>query len=227
MEKTELNDEVEIDLSELFKLLKKKIKLIIMLALVGVVIAVSATTFLIDKKYASEGSVLLRAEVVDGTMDSSQLSANNMMVNNYVELLQGNTIQNEVATNLNITVEDVRSALTITNTSDTQIIEISATTADPELSRDIVAETITVFTTLVQEKLNVTNLTIVDQPEVNANPVSPSIFRNIIIGGIVGVVIALAYILLTYLLDTKIKNGEQAEQLLGVPLLGTVPYFEE
>ena len=51
MEKTELNDEVEIDLSELFKLLKKKIKLIIMLALVGVVIAVSATTFLIDKKY--------------------------------------------------------------------------------------------------------------------------------------------------------------------------------
>ena len=227
MEKTELNDEVEIDLSELFKLLKKKIKLIIMLALVGVVIAVSATTFLIDKKYASEGSVLLRAEVVDGTMDSSQLSANNMMVNNYVELLQGNTIQNEVATNLNITVEDVRSALTITNTSDTQIIEISATTADPELSRDIVAETITIFTTLVQEKLNVTNLTIVDQPEVNANPVSPSIFRNIIIGGIVGVVIALAYILLTYLLDTKIKNGEQAEQLLGVPLLGTVPYFEE
>ena len=32
MEKTELNDEVEIDLSELFKLFKKNIKLIIILS---------------------------------------------------------------------------------------------------------------------------------------------------------------------------------------------------
>lgn len=226
MEKTELNDEVEIDLSELFKLFKKNIKLIIILALVGIVIAVSLTTFFIDKKYASQGSILLKAEVVDGSIDSSQLSANNMMVNNYIELLQGNAIQNQVASNLNITGDEVNKALTVTNTAETQIIEISATTTNPELSKNIVEETITVFTTLVQEKLNVTNLTIVDQPEINANPVSPSMTKNILIGGIIGIVISLAYILLTYLLDTKIKSGEQAEQILGVPLLGTIPYFE-
>ncbi|MFQ6793925.1 YveK family protein [Thomasclavelia sp.] len=227
MEKTELNDEVEIDLSELFKLIKKNLKLVIVLALVGVIIAVAATTFLIDKKYASEGSILLKAEVVDGSIDSSQLSANNMMVNNYIELLEGNTIQNQVADNLNITIEEVRNALSVTNTTETQIIEISATTSDPELSKNIIDETITVFTNLVQEKLNVTNLTIVDQPEINPNPVSPSMIKNIIIGAIIGIVLSLAYVLLTYLLDTKIKTGEQAEQILGVPLLGTVPYFEE
>ena len=227
MEKTELNDEVEIDLSELFKLFKKNIKLIIILALVGIVIAVSLTTFFIDKKYASQGSILLKAEVVDGSIDSSQLSANNMMVNNYIELLQGNAIQNQVASNLNITGDEVNKALTVTNTAETQIIEISAITTNPELSKNIVEETITVFTTLVQEKLNVTNLTIVDQPEINANPVSPSMTQNILIGGIIGIVISLAYILLTYLLDTKIKSGEQAEQILGVPLLGTIPYFEQ
>ena len=130
MEKTELNDEVEIDLSELFKLFKKNIKLIIILALVGIVIAVSLTTFFIDKKYASQGSILLKAEVVDGSIDSSQLSANNMMVNNYIELLQGNAIQNQVASNLNITGDEVNKALTVTNTAETQIIEISATTTE-------------------------------------------------------------------------------------------------
>lgn len=150
-----------------------------------------------------------------------------MMVNNYIELLEGNTIQNQVADNLNITIEEVRNALSVTNTTETQIIEISATTSDPELSKNIIDETITVFTNLVQEKLNVTNLTIVDQPEINPNPVSPSMIKNIIIGAIIGIVLSLAYVLLTYLLDTKIKTGEQAEQILGVPLLGTVPYFEE
>ena len=58
MDKNELNDEVEIDLSQLLKLLKKNIRLIIILALVGIIIAASAPTFLISKKYQSQGSVL-------------------------------------------------------------------------------------------------------------------------------------------------------------------------
>ena len=222
-----LNDEVEIDLSQLLKLLKKNIRLIIILALVGIIIAASATTFLISKKYQSQGSVLLKADVVNGSLDSTQVNTNKMMVNNYVKLLQGNNIQDQVAKNLNITSAEVRSSLSITNTTDTQIIEISSTTVDPGLSKRIVDETISVFTTLIQEKLDVTNVTIVDQPEVNPNPVSPSTVKNVIIGAVAGIVISLGYLLLTYLLDTKIKNGEQAEQYLGVPLLGIVPFFEE
>lgn len=222
-----LNDEVEIDLSQLLKLLKKNIRLIIILALVGIIIAASATTFLISKKYQSQGSVLLKADVVNGSLDSTQVNTNKMMVNNYVKLLQGNNIQDQVAKNLNITSAEVRSSLSITNTTDTQIIEISSTTVDPGLSKRIVDETISVFTTLIQEKLDVTNVTIVDQPEVNPNPVSPSMVKNVIIGAVAGIVISLGYLLLTYLLDTKIKNGEQAEQYLGVPLLGIVPFFEE
>ena len=227
MDKNELNDEVEIDLSQLLKLLKKNIRLIIILDLVGIIIAASATTFLISKKYQSQGSVLLKADVVNGSLDSTQVNTNKMMVNNYVKLLQGNNIQDQVAKNLNITSAEVRSSLSITNTTDTQIIEISSTTVDPGLSKRIVDETISVFTTLIQEKLDVTNVTIVDQPEVNPNPVSPSMVKNVIIGAVAGIVISLGYLLLTYLLDTKIKNGEQAEQYLGVPLLGIVPFFEE
>ena len=227
MDKNELNDEVEIDLSQLLKLLKKNIRLIIILALVGIIIAASATTFLISTKYQSQGSVLLKADVVNGSLDSTQVNTNKMMVNNYVKLLQGNNIQDQVAKNLNITSAEVRSSLSITNTTDTQIIEISSTTVDPGLSKRIVDETISVFTTLIQEKLDVTNVTIVDQPEVNPNPVSPSMVKNVIIGAVAGIVISLGYLLLTYLLDTKIKNGEQAEQYLGVPLLGIVPFFEE
>lgn len=227
MDKNELNDEVEIDLSQLFKLLKKNIRMIIILALIGVIIAASATTFLIDKKYASTGSVLLKADVVNGSLDSTQVNTNKLMVNNYVKLLQGNNIQDQVAKNLSITSKEVRDSLNISNTTDTQIIEISSTTVDPGLSKRIVDETISVFTALIQEKLDVSNVTIVDQPEVNSNPVSPSMTKNIIIGAIAGIVISLGYLLLTYLLDTKIKNGEQAEQYLGVPLLGIIPFYED
>lgn len=227
MDKNELNDEVEIDLSQLLKLVKKNIRLIIVLALVGIAIAASATTFLIDKKYQSQGSVLLKADAINGSLDSTQINTNKLMVNNYVKLLQGNNIQDQVAKNLDISVGQVRGSLSITNTTDTQIIEISSTTVDPGLSKRIVDETISVFTTLIQEKLDVTNVTIVDQPEINLAPVSPSMTKNVVLGATAGIVISLGYLLLTYLLDTKIKNGEQAEQYLGVPLLGVIPYYEE
>lgn len=227
MDKTQLNDEVQIDLSELFKLLKKRVKLIIILALIGVIISGSYTAFMIDKKYSSQGTILLKADAVDGTLDSTQLNTNKLMVNNYMKLLRGNNIQDQVAKNLDISTGIVRGALGVSNSTDTQIIEISAITTNPGLSKRIVDETIAVFTETVKEKLDISNIIIVDQPEINTGAVSPSMRRNMMLGAVVGVVIGLGYILVAYSLDTKIKSGEQAEQVLELPVLGIIPYFED
>lgn len=227
MDKTELNDEVQIDLSELFKLIKKHLKLIIIFMLIGVIVAGSYTTFMIDKKYSSQGTILLKAQVVDGTVDSTQLNSNNSMIANYIKLLQGNNIQDKIAKNLDISTGLVRGALQISNTEDTQIIEIGAITTDPGLSKRIVDETISVFTETVKEMLDISNIIIVDNAEINTSPVSPSIKKNMMLGAVAGVVISLGYILLAYLLDSKIKNDETAEQVLDLPVLGAIPYFED
>lgn len=97
------------------------------------------------------------------------------MVANYIELLQGNNIQDKVAKNLDISSGLVSSALQVSNTEDTQIIEISATTTDPGLSKRIVDETINVFTETVKEILDVSNIIMVDNAEINTAPVSPNI----------------------------------------------------
>ena len=142
------------------------------------------------------------------------------MVANYIELLQGNNIQDKVAKNLDISSGLVSSALQVSNTEDTQIIEISATTTDPGLSKRIVTET-------VKEILDVSNIIMVDNAEINTAPVSPNIQKNMVLGAVAGIVISLGYILLTYLLDSKIKNADVAEQVLNLPVLGMVPYFED
>lgn len=55
----------------------------------------------------------------------------------------------------------------------------------------------------------------------------PNIQKNMVLGAVAGIVISLGYILLTYLLDSKIKNADVAEQVLNLPVLGIVPYFED
>ena len=220
MDKTELNDEVQIDLSELFKLIRKHLKSIVIFMLIGAILVGAYTAFMVDKKYSSQGTILLKAEVIDGAIDNNQLNSNESMVANYIELLQGNNIQ-DISSGL------VSNALQVSNTEDTQIIEISATTTDPGLSKRIVDETINVFTETVKEILDVSNIIMVDNAEINTAPVSPNIQKNMVLGAVAGIVISLGYILLTYLLDSKIKNADVAEQVLNLPVLGIVPYFED
>ena len=102
MDKTELNDEVQIDLSELFKLIRKHLKSIVIFMLIGAILVGAYTAFMVDKKYSSQGTILLKAEVIDGAIDNNQLNSNESMVANYIELLQGNNIQDKVAKNLDI-----------------------------------------------------------------------------------------------------------------------------
>ncbi len=75
--------------------------------------------------------------------------------------------------------------------------------------------------------LDISNIIIVDKAEINTGPVSPNLKKNMLLGAIAGVAISLGYILLAYLLDSKIKNSETAEQVLGLPVLGIIPYFED
>ena len=69
-----------------------------------------------------------------------KLTQINSMTKNYVALLGGNNIQSKVAKELNVDTNVVSSALSISNETDTQIISISATTTDPQLSKKLLIQ---------------------------------------------------------------------------------------
>lgn len=55
MDKTELNDEVQIDLSELFKLIRKHLKSIVIFMLIGAILVGAYTAFMVDKNIHHRG----------------------------------------------------------------------------------------------------------------------------------------------------------------------------
>ena len=120
------------------------------------------------------------------------------MTKNYVALLGGNNIQSKVAKELNVDTNVVSSALSISNETDTQIISISATTTDPQLSKKIVDTTVNVFTNEVKETLNINNITTVD-----------------------------GIIFIRFMLDNRLHTQEDVEKYLKIPNLGVIPYFED
>lgn len=222
-------DVLTIDLSQLFKLLKKNLRLIILSMVVCAIAAFSITAFLLPKKYASESSIYLVSKVnaETGTVDAAALSANSKQVNNYMEMIKGKNILNKVAKELNIDVKEVQGAISVTNKNETEIMDVKATTDDPVKSQQIVKTLTSIFFKEVKENLKVENMMVMNDPEVDKVPVSPSKKMNTLIGALLGLLVSGGYVFLTFILDKRLRTKQEAENFLGIPVLAEIPYYEE
>ena len=168
METKELNEEMEIDLTELFQQILKNIKMVILCTLIGVLVMTGITVFLMDKKYQSTSRIYLKPEVdVTGNVDYSSVNSNNLMVNNYMSVMQSETIIDSVAEELNIESSVIKDGLSVTNEADTQIIVVSCTTQDPSLSKEVVEKTVNNFFEKMKTSLSITNMDILYAPKSN------------------------------------------------------------
>lgn len=229
MNENNMNDEIEIDLKAIFKLLRKNIKMIILTTILCAIIAFLITNFFITPKYASIARIYLKPNVTEqGIVDSTALNSNSKMVNNYVSLMQGETILSKVASNLNIVnVDEIKKSLTVSNESNTEIITVKVISDDAVKSQAIAKETVEVFFQEMQDKLDIKNMTISDEPKISEAPVSPNKIVNTLIGTLLGIFGSCGYVFLQYIFDKRLKNKAEAESFLGFPVLGEIPWFED
>lgn len=226
----EMNEELEINLLDLLEYIKKRIPNIIIVTPVCMIVVGAFTIFVVPNKYTSTARIFPKLETSSdsGTVSStSSISVNTSMINNYVELISGTTILGEVADTLDMDRSEIEDCINVTNESDTMIINISATTTDPKLSKEIVDTVIDIFYTEIKDKLDVENMITVDEAEVATSPSSPNFFRNLAIAGLIGLVISCGYCFMMFMLDTHIHNKEEAEKYLEIPVIGVIPYFED
>lgn len=227
MDTVENNEEIEIDLKELLLTLKAKWKFITLTTIIVGIVSGAFTIGFIDKKYSSTSRIYLKPKVTEGMVDYSTVNSNDKMVNNYVEIMKGDTVLSAVAGNVGVEDSVVKEALSVGAETNTQIIKVTATTTDAGLSQAIVQNTIDVFYREMQTTLQIDNIAILDEAKINETPVSPSLTKNIEIGILLGLVGSCGVVFVQFMLDTRIKNKDQVEQYLGVPALGVVPWYKD
>ena len=72
--------------------------------------------------------------------------------------------------------------------------------------------------------MDIDAVNVVETANIPENKISPSVKKNGMVGGIAGVAIAIAIILITYLSNDTIKTQEDVERYLGVKYTGNDPY---
>lgn len=218
------DDEVEIDLLEIFYALKKKILLLLMTALIGGCITGAYTQFLMTPLYSSTSSMLvLSKETTLTSLADLQLGAS--LTSDYTVLIKSTPVLEQVIENLKLdmTVEELNESVAINNPSDTRILEITVTNPDSVMAKEIVDEIANVSSSYIGDKMEVIPPKVIEVGKISTKRTSPSVKKNIAIGFLLGFAACAAIVVLYTVMDDTLKTEEDIEKYLGVSVLAKIP----
>ena len=75
--------------------------------------------------------------------------------------------------------------------------------------------------------MKIEDVNTVSSANLSSSPVSPNVFKNMIIGAALGIIIAIAVIVIMHITDDTIKSPDEIEKYLGISTLATIPVMSE
>lgn len=222
------NEELEIDLKELFFVLLGKIWAIIGALVVGAVAGVLVTTLCITPMYESTSSLYILSKT--STLTSlTDLQLGTQLTKDYMVIAKSRTVIEQVISDLELdmTYEEFLGTVSVTNEDNTRVLSLTVQNPDPYMAKTIVDKYAEITAAKTAEIMATEIPNVVDVGVVADNPVSPSITKNGIIGGLVCMLLVMAIIVVTYLMNDSIKSADDAERYLGLTNLGVIPVYQE
>ncbi len=217
------NDEIEIDLKELFEVLKSKILVILATTVIFIAVSAGVTRFMITPMYSSTAQLY----VISST-DLSQLTNLTMgtqLTQDYMEIVTTRGVINQVIDNLklNADYEEMLDKIAVENPADTRIMEISVSDPNPEEAMEITQELAEVTADTVSSKMDVTAPTIIEDAYLADEPDSPSMLRNVAIGGLLGLILSAGVFIIQFIMNDTIRREDDIEKYLGINTLAKLP----
>ena len=150
------------------------------------------------------------------------------LTHDYEVVVQGRPVLEQVISNLNLeeTYQSLSKKVSLNNPTNSRILQITVTDPDPLRAKYIADEIAEVSSAFIAEKMDQDPPTIIQRGYADGQPVSPSVTKNTVIGALIGAFIAIAIVVVSYLLNYTIMTAEDVEIKIGLNVLGTLPYEE-
>lgn len=224
-----IKDEIEIDISELFKVIIKKAWIVILAIILGVVLSYLISIYVITAMYTSTTKIyVINRQNTQSTTTYTDLQTGVQLTKDYKVLVMSRTVMEDVIRNigLDISYEKLVNLVTVNTPADTRIIEVEVKYKDPYLAKAIVdaiahSSAEKMVSIMEMEKVN-----IVETGNVASYPSTPNVLRNTVIGGFIGLLVSVVLISILHLNDDSVKTAEDIERYIGITTLGLIPIEE-
>lgn len=219
----------ELDIKEILYEIWRNKTLIAVFLIIGIVVGVIYSAFFVTPMYKSSTTILLSkattSTTTNSTITSNDITMNQKLVSTYSEIIKSKSVINQVKENLNVGISG--SNISVQSKKDTELLEITVRYIEPVMAASIANNIVEVFTSKVKEVYNIENVSVIDVAEITNEPDNINMVKNVGMFTIGSLVIAALIIFVKMYFSNTIKSQEDAERLLGLPVLAVIPEIKE
>lgn len=216
-----------ISLQELFSILRKSFWRILALTIVAALISFAVSSFLIKPTYQAGTQILVTPKKQENeVIDAQSVQSSVTLVNTYRVIIKSPAILEQVqkeVPNAPTNVAALNNMVTVESEQNSQVINVSVQSTDAALASNMANSIAEVFSSDVQELMSVDNVTVLSTSGIPTSPVSPNIILNTAIAAVVGFLLGVGLAFLREVLDRRIRTEDQVQQILDLPVLGSIP----
>ena len=214
-----------IDLQELLLILKKRLRMIAVFAIIATIISGVFTHFFIIPIYQASTQLVVSRSDIEHTVTSAEISGINQLMNTFNQIMVSPRILDHVVEelNLNESSSSLRGRMESRNAVNSQVLILTVKHRDPVRAHDIANKTAEIFARDIPDIMNFDNVSILAPAQIPNNPVSPRLMMNAGIGFLIGTLTGIFVAFLMDFLDKTIKTEQEVEKLTSLPVLGMIP----
>lgn len=228
MDETKLrqtDEELVIDLYDLFYLFRQKLPGILISMVLGGLLVGMFTYFFIAPKYQATAKLYIVSSSSDSVVNLSDLQIGTSLTADYKELVLSRPMLESVIENLGLDIDvgALKDMITISNPSNTRILNITATSTDPREARDIANEMARLAVDWLPEMMNSNTPSLPEEAVLPEKKSSPSYVVNTLVGALVCMAAYYGLAVFRYLNDDSVRTSEDLERYFEIIPLTTIP----
>lgn len=220
--------ENSVDLIKIWKIIKRNFNLIIILPIVGLIIGLLCSLILVQPKFQASTQVIVNEKESDSAMQAQQVQSNIQLVNTYAEIATSPRMLEEVSKELDnkYSAKELSSMISATSETESQILNIAVESPNKNDSEKIANVFAKVFSDETPKIMNIDNVSILSKADDTATQTEPKMLVNALLGIVIGLMVAAVVIVLREIFDTRIKNEQDVQDELDIPVLGSIQKFK-
>ncbi|PSR34607.1 MAG: lipopolysaccharide biosynthesis protein [Sulfobacillus benefaciens] len=215
------------ELQELWRVIRKRLGIIILIAVVATATSGILSKFVLPKEYAGTATLIVIPRNSAQDLLTSMVTGQ-QLVDTYAQLATSRAVIGNVAGSpkFGLSLTQLSQIVTATAVANTDLLTITVKTTSPTLAAGIanaVAHATVNEVTAVQGQKN---LEIVNPAVANDLPVAPKTKTNVAIALVLGLVVGGGLAFLLEYLDDTIHSEDDVKRVLDLPLLTVIPSIQ-
>ena len=224
-------DEMDINIYEAFKALRKRWVMIVEIVLLCTIVTVVYSFFIAKPVYSTSTKLFIGKQLSDdsNTYDSNDVNMYQKLMETYAGFAEStDLIENAMSdAKLDLNVTYVKNCFQVTTSSEDQFLTFTYNSEKIDEGVKVLDAITNEFISESSQYIPNGNVQVVESPRYPSSPISPNKIKNIAIAIVLGLFLGLGLALFLEYLDNTVKKKEEIEALLEVPVIGIVPESDD